>query len=173
MKSIRVVIVFLTLFFVTGNVLAATAQNGAQPYIGGKLGLMMPDGSGLDDALNIGVVLGMKLNEVEVGSIAVEGELTTTIVDGDIRGGGDWNVTTLAGYGVYRSNGQFFFKGKLGLVYWDADVDGVGGGGADDIDLSFGIGGGYKISEKASLELEYTILESDLDFLSLGFIVNF
>ena len=52
------------------------------------------------------------------------------------------------------------------------DLDGFRGS-RDDIDLSLGIGGGLKISDKAALELEYTIIESDLDFLSVGFKMNF
>ncbi len=170
MKFVRFTFVVSMLFFMASNVSAATTQaKKAQPYIGGKLGLMMPDASGVDDAVNLGILVGMTLNEVQAGSIAVEGELTTTVIDGD-TGGGDWDVTTLAGYGVFRSNGPLYFKGKAGLVYWDANFDfGPFSGSDDDINISFGVGGGYKISDKTALELEYTILDSDLDFLSIGF----
>jgi len=171
MKFVRFTFVVSMLVFMATNVSAATTQaKKAQPYIGGKLGLMMPDASGVDDAVNLGILVGMTLNEVSAGSISVEGELTTTIVDGD-TGGGDWDVTTLAGYGVFRSSGPLYFKGKAGLVYWDASIDAgpFGTYSDDDIDISFGVGGGFKISDKTALELEYTIIESDLDFLSLGF----
>lgn len=169
MKLFRFLIVLTLFLFVAVNVQAA----GAKPYVGGKIGLMKPDGGGADDAVNVGVLLGLELHEIPAGSVAIEGELTTTVISGDIGSNGEWDVTTLAGYGVFRTAGTAFFKGKLGLVYWDADVDGLGGGSDDDIDLSFGIGGGYKVSDKASLELEYTIIESDLDFLSVGFTMSF
>ncbi len=174
MKVLRFVAVCSVLMCMAVNVSAATTQAQAQPYMGGKLGLMMADGSGFDDALNAGVVAGMVLNQVQAGSIAVEGEMTLTLVDGETPGGTDWDILTLAGYGVYRSNGPLYFKGKAGLVYWDLDYDvGFLGGSTDDIDLSIGFGGGYKVSDNAALELEYTIIESDIGFLSLGFNLNF
>ncbi len=173
MKLFRIIAVLSILLFAVVNAQAASAQGvKPTPYIGGKLGLMMVDGSGFDDAINAGALVGMTLNQVQAGSLAVEAELTLTLVDGEISGGPDWDVTTLAGYGVYRSNGPIYFKGKAGLVYWDFDLDGFRGS-SDDIDLSIGIGGGLKISDKAALELEYTIIESDLDFLSVGFKINF
>lgn len=171
---------------------AAYAQN--QPYFGVKGGLMMPDGSGFDDAINIGGLVGMKIQDLNLasgikGSIAVEGELTLSVIEGDISGGGEWDVMTLAGYGVYRSqplNGNMYVKGKAGLAYQDVNVDipatqecivffgtpictTVPGSSAssDDISLSLGVGLGFKMGARNNLEIEYTILD-DVDFLSVG-----
>lgn len=174
MKHFRIVLVVLALLFAV-NAQAAEPK----PYMGAKIGQMMPDGGGFDDATNIGVVLGMTLNQVQAGSISLEGELTFSVADGDIDlfgASGDWDIMTLAGYGVFRSNGPLYFKGKAGLLYEDVSVDApglLGGYSDDDIGLSIGVGGGYKLSDKASLELEYTIIESDVDFLSIGMNVNF
>jgi len=174
MKVFRLLTLVALCLLFAGNVFAAQhmqAQQKPQLYAGGKLGLMMLDVSNSDDAINLGGVLGATINQSEIGSLALEGELTFTVVDGEIADVVDWSVTTLAGYGVYRSNGPLYFKGKLGLAYWDADVDGFYS--LDDIDLSLGLGGGYRVSDKTAFELEYTIIESDIDFLSLGFVVNF
>lgn len=175
MKMIRVLTVFAAALLLT---VSAHAYEVNKPYVGGKLGLMMPDVSGADDALNVGLVFGMPIQQVRGqnfgGTVSVEGETTFTVVDGDIDGGGEWDVFTLAGYGVFRTDGQIYFKGKGGLVYWDADFDlGPVSASDDDINLSIGIGGGYQLSSQSSIELEYTILDSDLDFLSLGFNINF
>jgi len=169
MKVIRYSVVLVMFVLLAVNVQAAQPKT----YAGVKIGQMMIDAGGYDDATNVGLVFGATLNEVQAGSLSIEGELTFSLVEGDVSFfgfDGDWDVLTLAGYGVYRSNGQLYFKGKAGLLYEDVSVNvsGLPGVSGDDIGLSFGIGGGYKLNEKMNLELEYTIIESDLDFLSVG-----
>jgi hypothetical protein len=154
----------------------ATSQ-AAEPYFGLKAGLMMPDGSGLDDALNVGGVIGVPVTELRrdgsgiAGTIAVEGELTVTLVEGDIDGGGDWDVWTLGGFGVYRSpaSNNLYFKGKAGIVHTDVDAN-VGPFSASDSDteLALGVGLGIKLSGRSNLEFEFTLLD-DIDFLSVGY----
>jgi len=39
---------------------------------------------------------------------------------------------------------------------------------SSDSGLSLGIGVGYQFNNKISTELEYTIIEEDIDFISLG-----
>jgi len=182
MKVFRLLTLVALCLLFAGNVFAAQhmqAQQNPQLYAGGKLGLMMLDESGTDtdDAINLGGVVGATVNQSNIGSLALEAELTFTVIDGDISFGpisADWDATTLAGYGVYRSNGPLYFKGKLGLAFWDASASGFGSD--DGIDLSLGLGGGYRMNDKTALELEYTMFDSDpvdLDFLSIGFVVNF
>ncbi len=164
-----------------GNV-AHAAQN--QPYFGIKGGFMSLDGVGADDAINIGGVVGMKIQDLSpssglTGSISVEGELTLTVVEGDIGFfgfNGEWDVMTLAGYGVYRSAApsNVYFKGKAGLVYEDVSIDiptgfGTVNGSGTDIGLSLGVGVGFKVGQRNSIEVEYTLIESDIDFLSVGY----
>lgn len=173
-----------------GNV--AYAQN--QPYFGVKGGLMMPDLSGADDAINIGGLVGIKIQDLPAssglrGSLAVEGELTMSVIEGDVGSDGEWDILTLAGYGVYRSqplNGSMYFKGKVGLAYQDISSDipasqqcytffgtttcmTVPGYSysQDDIGISFGVGLGFKMGPRNNLEVEYTVLD-DVDFLSVG-----
>ena len=81
--------------FATLCLYGIAASQAAEPYFGVKAGLMMPDASGLDDALNIGGVIGVPVTELRrdgsgiAGTISVEGELTVTLVEGDVDGGGD------------------------------------------------------------------------------------
>jgi hypothetical protein len=149
--------------------LAAPAQADVGPYIGAKAGLMDADASGHDEALNIGGVFGYRFFDDNRGSGSLEGELTLSGKDGDTPGGGDWDVTTVAAYFAYRTPGEFYFKGKAGF----ADQN-VGGTSAidDETGLSFGVGGGWQIDRKASLEVEYTVYD-DLKFISVGFNTRF
>lgn len=154
----------------------ATSQ-AAEPYFGVKAGLMMPDANGFDDALNIGGVVGVPVTELRTagsgisGTISVEGELTLSLVEGDVDGGGDWDVWTLGGFGVYRSpaSNNLYFKGKLGLVRSDVDVS-FGGSSfsGSDTDAALGVGLGIKLAGRSNLEFELTLLD-DIDFLSVGY----
>ncbi len=139
------------------------------PYFGFKAGWMDADASGHDNALNIGGVFGYKFFQEPHGSGALEGEVTTTLKDGDMSGGGDWDVGTIAIYFAYRTAGEVFLKAKAGV----ADQN-VGGTSAlpDDTGLVFGFGVGWQATRKASLEFEYTIFD-DINFVSIGYNTHF
>jgi hypothetical protein len=164
---------------------AASQAADTQPYFGVKAGLMMPDANGFDDALNIGGVVGVPVTELRrdssgiAGTISVEGELTLTLVEGDVNinvppfgnFSGDWDVWTLGGFGVYRSpaSNNLYFKGKLGLVHSDVDVSVAGSSASgSDTELAIGFGLGYKLGGRSNLEFEFTLLD-DLDFLSVAY----
>lgn len=110
MKMKRIV-AFLVLFLAQIGV-AFSADDST--YFGAKVGSMMADISELSDATNIGFVVGNRLKN----NISIEGEFTFTAADGDVNifgFSGDWDVLTIAGYGVYRSNNAvgFILRGKL------------------------------------------------------------
>lgn len=144
-----------------------------QPYFGVKTGLMMPDVAGWGDALNIGALVGAPVARLPQGTISAEGEFTTTLSKGDVNYfgvTGNWDVTTLAGYGVFRTHGPIYLKAKAGLLYENvgASVSGFSATGSDT-GLSFGIGGGMRLQGGQSLEVEYTIIESNINLLSVGY----
>lgn len=169
---------------------AAQAQASSAPYFGAKLASMSLDcGSGFScgDALNIGAYVGQQVVDLRrsgagiSGSISAEGELTTTLSKGKMdynpfpgfipAVSTKWGVTTLAGYGVYRSPdaNNFYFKGKLGFVYSKFTVSTVGGSSwGSSTDFAWGIGAGYKLSSRNAIELELTEINS-LTMLSLGY----
>lgn len=162
-------------------------------YFGGKAGFMMPDASGFDDAVNVGVYGGYNLlgkgalNPADLGggTLAIEGELTLSLLDGDFTVtipplgtvSGDWDLTTLGVYAAYRYplSDTFFVKGKAGLVRGKLDVSAAGvPGRGTDTDISLGGGLGWKVGQ-GILEVELTLIEthSDFKFLSVGYFWSF
>jgi len=116
-KQLCVATAFVILFVVASPLAAAN-----QFYVGIKGGIMKPDAGGYDDAVNGAVLLGFEFLDLDVGSIAIEGEYTETISEGDatFRGiRGEWDIETYAIYGVFRTRGTLFFKGKIGYLHED------------------------------------------------------
>jgi hypothetical protein len=154
----------------SGPALAA----GSPFYLGLKAGRMMVDVSEFEDANSVGLVAGYKFFDGASGSLAVEGEYTnSSSADITVLGvTGKWDIDTLAVYLAYRSGGDLYLKGKIGYLDEEisASIAGFGISGSDS-GLSVGIGGGWKIGANSALELEYTMIEEDVNFLSLG--VNF
>lgn len=160
-----------TTFVALLSVSVSTHAAENQLYFGGKAGLMDADAAGHKDPLNIGAVIGFTFDENPNGSISLEGELTTTIKDGDLQGGGDWDIGTIGVYAAYRTAGDAYLKAKAGFV--DQNASGTSTDKVpDDTGASFGFGVGFRTSRKAGLEFEYTILD-DVDFMSLGFYTRF
>lgn len=160
-----------------GLTFSATAQAADSPlYLGLKAGKVMIDISAYDDANSTGLVLGYKISDNADGSLAVEGEYTkSSTADITVLGiKGEWDVDTLAVYLAYRSGGDLYFKGKVGYLNEDINVNIVGATiSGSDSGMSYGVGGGWKLGKKAALELEYTVIEEDANFVSLGVNFNF
>lgn len=168
----RTSLVLLALAGLAAHLPAHAQQPGNPIYFGAKLGFMDPDDG--DEATNAGVLVGYTLMEDRNGAFAVEGEYTRTFDDGEI-GNADWDIETLTAYLAYRTAGNIFLKAKAGYGWWDVNVDGGAPRGFedDDWDFAFGAGVGYRLSSKAGLEVEYTVIQDDIDFLSLGFFTRF
>lgn len=139
-------------------------------YFGIKAGKMDPDLSlpfvKLSSVTNIGFIIGRNFN-----NFAFEGEITNTVSDNDNKYSfqPEWDIRTVAAYGAYRTQGSPFLKGKVGLLYEDISISNTWTtAGGSDSGLSAGIGVGFKIGEKTRVELEYTIIEADVNFVSLG-----
>lgn len=172
-----------------GLVVSATAQAtppvsdfiGDRAYLGAKLALVDHDdknGVSFDKAYNIGVYGGYHLlgegaqipRNLGGGTLSIEGELTTTLIDGDTNFGGDWDIMTLGAYAAYRFPVQksVYLKGKLGLVWNDPDGP-AAANNKSDVDGSFGLGIGWHLGSGA-LEGEFSVINSDVLFLSVGYI---
>lgn len=168
-----------SLLFVSGLAWASISPNMAQAadnplYVGLKGGLMMVDLSEYDDATSAGVVLGYKIMQNNDGSLALEGEFTTSSsADIQVLGvKGKWDIDTWAAYLAYRVGGDMYFKAKAGILNEDVNVDIAGANiSGSDSGLSVGVGVGWKFDKKNSLEVEYTVVEEDVNFVSVG--VNF
>ncbi|BCR03295.1 hypothetical protein DESUT3_03640 [Desulfuromonas versatilis] len=155
-------------------------------YIGIKGGPMISDIGGMDNAGNLGALVGRDVYGFEYGRLAVEGEFTASIEDGEISKAeffdGKWDLNTLGVWLAYRSPHRLYGKLKLGVNYVDINVDRSGNDFKDETTgLSWGIGAGWQLDEIFSVEVEYT-QETDLElagddgdirFLSLGLNCHF
>lgn len=140
---------------------AAMAQRAEPLMFGGKGGFMKPHGSDNDSAISVGAVMGRKIQ----GNLSWEAELNLTLTDGEIGNNRDWNINSLAGYAVYRSDGDIHVKGKIGVAYWDDDFD-------EDTSLTMGVGIGIRMG-RGTLDVEYTQINDYVDYISVGYILPF
>ncbi|WP_051687173.1 porin family protein [Microbulbifer sp. HZ11] len=151
---------------------SATVQAAEGGYWGAVGGLMNVDIDG-DNPFNVGVRGGYSW----ASGWGVEGEVTTSAAKGTFdydyyysAREVEYSLTTVALYGTYRSQGDVYFKGKIGFLNENVDVDGYG---ADDSGLSLGVGAGFNLSENLNLEAEYTIVEEDVGFFSGSLVFRF
>jgi len=157
-KSLLVVVMALLLF-----AQQAYAEKGER-YIGLKTGSLD------SDITPIGLLYRMSLED-KYDNLWFEAELNH-----GSEGGMD--ISMLAGYGVYKHHYDktVYVKAKAGLVYQRVEFSKtfpiIGKVSYDDTDfgLSFGAGGGFKINEEFTAEVEYTINTTDgsPDYLSVG-----
>lgn len=131
-------------------------------FFGAKTGPMMIDVPGFSDPTNAGVMVGHEWG-VGVGDVGVQGELTASIDDGSFVGNAV-DVDTQAVYGVFRSAGPIYFIAKAGVLREDVTVGPLSD---SESGSSVGLGVGFSIG-LAQFEVEYTQIEDDIDFLSVG-----
>lgn len=135
----------------------AMAQSSDPLMIGGKAGLMKPHGSENDSGITIGATIGRHVE----GNFHWEADLNLGLIDGEIGRNRDWSINSVAGYGVFRTNGKVHFKAKAGVAYWDDDFD-------DDINLSMGVGIGVQLG-RGVLDVEYTQVNDYVDYITVGY----
>jgi len=127
---------------------------------GAKTGPMRIDSNLIDeDPTNAGVTVGTELGIV-LGDLGVEGEFTTTMKDGSTVFDTDVDIDTMGLYATYRSPGFLYIKARMGFVHWES-------GDESDTTNSMGFGIGFSLGI-VQLELEYTEIDEDINFISLG-----
>ncbi len=116
--------------------------------------------SPLDTALNAGLLIGRELLHFNLGSLAVEGEGTFTVRDGDADEyglNGDWRIRTASLWLAYRGSRVVYPVVKLGVEhvrfsivrpFWNDSVSDTGVG------LSLGLGA--RVSSRWKVEAEYS-----------------
>lgn len=142
----------------------AEARKTSPVYLGLKAGVMDAEGQ-TDAAGNAGLDLGYRFNRYFFGEV----EYTDTVVDGETRNGKEWDVSTLSAFVVFRTPTPVKLKAKLGVT--DVNVrhhDPENRLRDDDVSASGGVGIGFWVGGSL-MELEYTRLRDNLDFISLGF----
>lgn len=174
--------VFISLMLLAGLALAGTAQAAGKIYIGAKAGLVKADIPGFDEAINAGVYGGWNLlgkdsqfaADLRGGTLAVEGEITTSVKDGESDFFGDWNMTSMAAYAAYRHpvTDYFYLKARAGLVRYEIDTSIPSVSSGTETQLAAGVGAGWKVGP-GSVEIDLTTYESDALFLGAGFHMSF
>jgi len=153
--------------------LSNVALSASSPvYLGVKGGQMLTSLSGLSAATNIGGVIGYRLSGTS--GLAVEAEYTLSLIKGDTDFSSEWDVSTAAVYLAYRSAGDLYLKTKLGFLNESITVSsGFFGVTGSDSGASYGVGFGKKLSANNNIEVELTIIEEDINFLSVGYNFNY
>ncbi len=156
---------------------AATAAD-PNLYFGAKGGAMSSDKSGYGDAWNAGGLVGLHFLDFNrgrsnYGSLSGEIELTVPLIKGDVNPvAGKWGAWTVGAFAVYRSPelNNVYFKGKAGAVHRNltSSPSGLPGTGSSD-DPAFGVGVGYRLNRRNSIEFEVTVMDT-LTFISAGFV---
>ena len=157
MKKLLLVMAVSAAIMSTG----AHAQSTGQLMFGGKAGFAKPHGSSNDAGFNISGVLSKRIQD----NFYWEAELSLNVIDGEVGNNRDWGVRSIAGYGVYRTDGDVHLKGKLGVSYWDDDFD-------DDTNLTAGIGLGIRAG-RGVIDIEYTQINPRTDYITVGYMINF
>ncbi|HHH44739.1 MAG TPA: porin family protein [Gammaproteobacteria bacterium] len=159
----------------TAGITAAHAASGV--YLGPSVGIMDADANGFDDATNAGVLLGYEFFSKQQFYLSVEGELTTTVSDGDVKIAGqkgDWDIDTRAAFLAARVGDTFYIKVRYGAAWSDVSVK-VAGFSASDSDSSVSWGGalGWNITPEWALQADGTRIDSDVNYWSLGVLYRF
>jgi len=80
----------------------------------------------------------------------------------------DVDVISTAAYATYRSTtGDFYFTTRIGVVQLELKSNSTVPD-ASDTGLSYGAGGGYKVLPNIGIEIDYTIVDADTDWLMLS-----
>ena len=167
------------------------SENGV--YIGVGVGQVLYesvediDGS-VDDSFGSEILVGYKFSgNVSAELSYVDGAKSDIdfAVDG-FRYQGELDFSSISLYGVYRTHGDIYFMAKIGVlsekIKMDAEYCGMITGSYscigldyynipssyDDTGISAGIGGGWKVHSNLLVEAEFTILEEDIGFVTVG-----
>lgn len=128
---------------------------------GGTVGIIKPHGSDNETGLTIGARLAKELQS----GFSAEADLNLGVVDGEIGSNHDYDINSVAAYGVWRSQGDVHFKAKVGVSYWDDDLD-------NDFNLAGGVGIGIRMGTGV-LDVEYTQINDYVDYVTVGYSLPF
>ena len=147
-----------------------------------KLGAIVPDLQGYDDAATVAaVVIGYQFSRPigDRGSASIELELgtsdTANISSSNPNGPGDYDIHTAGVYFNYRSPGTVYFKGKVGIL--DSNIDSRFDSGkrvkSNDASLALGLGFGVHLGGedgRTTIEAEWltTSGDNDINYYNLG-----
>lgn len=149
--------IFLSLVLMLAGMHAYTPARGLEGgYFGFNAGLIEIDEPGNDPAANFGLTIGGIITKQDSMSLALEAQLTTTIVEGNTSvGARDWEIDSLGLYGALRLGTEAYFKLKGGYGKWQIVTD---SSTTDENDFSWGLGFGLPMRSGNMLEIEYAVI---------------
>jgi len=162
MKKIAIAIILLISLSASSGSLQASEW-----HYGFELAYFKLNTESVDDPDNMGLLLGYSW-DIDYGSVAIEGELTSTFEDG-LAGSKNTSVDTAGIYGIYRTRNMNqkdmgpYFKLKAGTAYTDLTIANAN---KTNTKLSGGLGFGINMISVA-FELDYTRINDDLDMFNL------
>lgn len=146
-------------------------------YLGGTVGLMDSDRNGFDDATNAGVLAGWEFFSKDVLYVLAETEFTATVSDGDLQHQGekgDWDLDTRAVYLGSRLGDRAYIKVRFGYSWTDVSTDFAGSSRSDsDTSLSWGGALGWNFTRHWGIQVDGTMVDSDVDYWNLGLLYRF
>ena len=176
----------LSLAFVAASLCSshAFAADAADIYVAASYNHLSIDfnNADVDDTEGVGILFGIDFPE----NLAFEAEYLNsgkTHMDykvGSIQSA-KMQVQSLAVYGVFRSDGQIYFKGRAGISTSLIDISRIQCSGSlcvndiydTNLGFAFSAGGGIALNEKINIEAEYKLLNTDIDTVGLGMIYKF
>jgi len=159
----------MLVLLVMASVLAISPAH-AGALLGVKIGAMsvgFDDASSDEDPVNAGLLLAYE-KPLSAGILAFELEVTRTIAAGGVADQ-DLEVDSQGIYVSFASSGASYIKGRLGLM--DASLS-AGVLSEDEGGETYGLALGYRASS-FRVELDYTSIDDDVAFISLGFVYPF
>ncbi len=149
-----------------------TTTAAAEMVIGVKGGKVDYDISGSDPGLNGSVQLAFDIFDIGIADIAVEGEISQSLVDGEIPGDEDLSFQSAGLYLALRTAGPVYVIARVGQAKTEVESS-SSGDSVEDTNTSTGIGVGFSVG--ARMELEYTkykiedVIDLDVEYLTVGF----
>ena len=151
----------------SSNLVSGEKEGDTGFYAGIKTGSLDISVPGYDTEAPLGIHGGYEFGN----GFAVELEYNRAdLTFGSLSG----ELTSLAAYGVYRTQGDFYGKFKVGILSEELSFNaGYSDMVVNDSGISGGVGAGYRFNDQFSAEMEYTYLEPDANLLSVGINYHF
>jgi len=174
------------IFLIVGLTFSSTlfAAEGTDIYLGASYNTVSIDfaNASVKDTGGIGLVFGIDFGK----NWAFETEyINSGKADMDYSVGNiesaKIQLRSLAAYAVFKTAGKVYFKGRAGLAANLVDITDIKCSGSlcinslfnDGAGLAFSAGGGVMITKAMKLELEYKLINSDIDIFGLGLVYAF
>lgn len=154
-RNLRFMFFFMTVVFVTPAI--------ADVFVGAKIGIMKVDVPSSSDPTNIAASIGYEFDSL-LADLSLVGEVSRTMSSGSVSQGDDLELEAESLYLVWKSTRSLFASLRGGVVQNETIV---GNTSIESNGILIGGSVGIVIG-KTRLQIEYTSLAGDADFLAIG-----